>query len=260
VHPGVVVEERFSHVHCEDCPPDEFTLFTIWGRVWLAKHNIVAEDRYYGGWIHRNGSMAYDSPADEYPDYVDFSRLVKLAETLGANKDMFRTDVFVGVPSSADVKKGATLEERRAAVKYAVSECEIFPTTPFDYFYDTTTPMQDEGARLWVAGYKMGNYRTVPNTEVPTEFIERGGRLSEHDDFEPFAQCEEQVDEEDEEDQCEVEDDEEEEEDQCDAVDDEDEGEEQCEAENDDEEEKEDECKAEDDDERADQKLQCSII
>jgi hypothetical protein len=188
VQPGTVVEERFSDVDCEDCPPDEFNLFTIWGRVWLANYVFVGEDKMFGGFIHRNGTIAHDSPMDKYPAYVDFPRMVKMAEELGANKDMFRTDIFVGVPSGA-VRKGATKEERLAAVKHAVSECEIYPTTPFDYFYENTTLMQDEGARLWIAGYKMGNYRTVPNTEVPNEFINKGGRMSEHDDFKPFAKC-----------------------------------------------------------------------
>jgi hypothetical protein len=27
-------------------------------------------------------------------------------------------------------------------------------------------------ARLWIAGYKMGNYVTVPNSEVPLEYKE----------------------------------------------------------------------------------------
>jgi hypothetical protein len=38
----------------------------------------------------------------------------------------------------------------------------------------SSEPLPDdvlEGAtRLWIAGYKLGNYRTVPNTEVPEEF------------------------------------------------------------------------------------------
>jgi len=184
VRPGLIIEERFSNVECEDCTPAEFNVFTIWGRVWLAKYQTETEDGMFFGFIHRNGTMADDSPEDGYPDYVDFSRLVKMAETLGANKDMFRTDVFVGVPSGT-VKKGATLEERLAAVRYAISECEIFPTTRFESIDDTTRPMEDEAARLWIAGYKMGNYQTVPNMEVPIEFMESGGRLSDHDDFEP---------------------------------------------------------------------------
>ena len=30
----------------------------------------------------------------------------------------------------------------------------------------------EEAARLWITGYKLGNYRIVPNTEVPVEFQE----------------------------------------------------------------------------------------
>lgn len=143
VHPGLVVEERFTHVNCEDCPPDEFNLFTVWGRVWSAKLNVLGEDGYDSGWIHRNGTVGHGSHLHKYPEYVDFPRLVAMAETLGANKDMFRTDVFVGVPAGA-VKKGATPEERAAAVKYAVSECEIYPTTVFDDNAAVATPREDE--------------------------------------------------------------------------------------------------------------------
>jgi hypothetical protein len=38
--------------------------------------------------------------------------------------------------------------------------------------------VREEGARLWIAGYKMGNYKTTPNSEIPSEFLETG-KLSE---------------------------------------------------------------------------------
>jgi hypothetical protein len=51
-----------------------------------------------------------------------------------------------------------------------VNECEIYPTTSFLYW----PQLAQDGARLWVAGYKMGNYRTIPNDEIPKEFLEHG--------------------------------------------------------------------------------------
>lgn len=42
-------------------------------------------------------------------------------------------------------------------------------------FVDKELP--EEAARLWIAGYKMGNYKVVPNTEVPDEYL-RTGKLS----------------------------------------------------------------------------------
>jgi len=54
----------------------------------------------------------------------------------------------------------------------AISENEIFPPT---LFVDKELP--EEAARLWIAGYKMGNYKVVPNTEVPEEYL-RTGKLS----------------------------------------------------------------------------------
>lgn len=83
---------------------------------------------------------------------------------------MFRADFFVGIPSdSPTLKKGATMEERLAHVRYAVSECELHPTTVFH-----TDKITDEAARLWVAGYMIGNYKLVPNDEVPEEFFYKG--------------------------------------------------------------------------------------
>jgi hypothetical protein len=98
-----------------------------------------------------------------------------MAEELGAHKDMFRLDVFVGVPTSVKslLHNGATEEERLEHLEIAISESEIFPTTPFNDF-----DLTEEAARLWIAGYKIGNYRVVPNTEVPDEF-KQTGKLSE---------------------------------------------------------------------------------
>jgi hypothetical protein len=170
VNSGIVVEERFTDVQNENIPPREFNIFTIWGKVWVAQMNIVEEnDRFAEGFFLRNGTMLFDPDhTHTIPDWLDFAELVRIAEHLGANKDMFRTDIFVGVPSGRPaLREGATSEEIRASVTIAVSESEIYPTTAF---WDET--ISEEGARLWVAGYKMGNYGIVPNTEVPPEYLE----------------------------------------------------------------------------------------
>jgi hypothetical protein len=83
---------------------------------------------------------------------------------------MLRVDTFVGVPSVT----GSDIDERMEAMVYAVSECEIHPTTRLDLWKPGS---EDEGARLWIAGYKVGNYITIPNDEVPDEFLETS-RLS----------------------------------------------------------------------------------
>lgn len=181
VNPGFVIEERFTAFDNEDAPPLEFKIFTIWGRVWVAQMNYVeGQNGWCGGFVHRNGTMVAGSYGDQYVEDVDgfknvvswvnWPHLVQIAEMLGENKDMFRTDIFVGVPAgSPSLKKGAAEEERRAAIQFAVSESEIYPATIF-----VDKEISDEGARLWIAGYKMGNYRLVPNTEVPAEFLEFG--------------------------------------------------------------------------------------
>jgi hypothetical protein len=168
VNPGIIIEELFTHVQNENVPPLEFNIFTIWGKVWIAQMNVVVEEgRFNDGFVFHNGTML-PGQHGTVPDWLDFSELVRIAEQLGANKDMFRTDIFVGVPAGV-LGAGASKEEGMASIQYAVSESEIYPTT---VFWDTT--ICEEGARLWIAGYKIGNYSTVPNTEVPPAFLETG--------------------------------------------------------------------------------------
>lgn len=78
-------------------------------------------------------------------------------------------DVFVGLPAGdAVLRADLSAEEHIAAVRYVVSETEIYPTTTVDEV------IFEEAARLWVAGYKVGNFRVVKNTEVPNIFLEKG--------------------------------------------------------------------------------------
>lgn len=172
VLPGIIIEERFTALDCYECPPPEFQLFTIWGRVWITQLNYVeGQNKWMAGNLHRNGTLVksdrlIENPLETWLDWVDFPYLVSIAERLGAHKDMLRVDIFAGLPAgSPSLRKGATREEKLAEVQYAVSEYSFHPTTILD---DEVT---DEGARLWIAGYKVGNYRVVPNTEVSPEFL-----------------------------------------------------------------------------------------
>jgi hypothetical protein len=176
VKPGVVVEERMVEVDHFHRAPVEFCVFVIWGKVWVAQMNLIdGEERYLGHWMYRNGTLARGDVSKDLEDYIEFSRVVEIAESLGANKDMFRVDIFVGLPAgSPALRADASREERLEAVEYGVNECEIYPTTNFRSWQQ----LAQDGARLWVAGYKKGNYVTVPNTEVPEEFLETGS-LSE---------------------------------------------------------------------------------
>lgn len=170
VRPGAIVEERYTDLGNEDAPPTEFNVFTIWGKVWVGQYNYVTDHRWCGGFFYHNGTASVGS-GRVLPTWIDWPRVMEIAEKLGANKDMFRTDIFVGVPAGA--KSGKTAGERKKAVKYAVSECELYPTT---IFHDAK--LSEEATRLWIAGYKAGIYRTIPNTEVPQEYIDNGGYLS----------------------------------------------------------------------------------
>jgi hypothetical protein len=166
VQPGYVVEELWTAHHNSNAPPDELNIFIIWGRVFVAQWNTVeGQHRWTETFIYRNGSLTTEEGT--VPAWMCFDILVEIAENLGAHKDMFRVDIFVGIPASANVPENATVKERMKYLEIAVSECEIFPTTIFP-----TDTLSEEMARLWIAGYKMGNYVTVPNSEVPLEYKE----------------------------------------------------------------------------------------
>jgi hypothetical protein len=81
---------------------------------------------------------------------------------------MFRVDIFVGHSTQQ-----TSLKREEAAI--VVSEFEIHPTTVL-----RDPNILEEAARLWVAGYKIGNYRLIPNNQVPSAFLENG-MLSESD-------------------------------------------------------------------------------
>ncbi|VEU33317.1 unnamed protein product [Pseudo-nitzschia multistriata] len=202
VRPGIVVEERFTqpggtHGHHKDGGRDdpggraaffrggmEFKVFTIWGRAWLTVWRPGTDG--VRALFFRNGtSLAFDPPAkkrkqgagreapprgdpEPLPDWIDWERVVSMGERLGRNKDMFRTDIFVGVGSgSRTLKSGGNTHG--GAVRYVVSETEIHPT-PLRGFEEVF----EEAGRLWLAGYYLLHERhglsVVPNTEVPPSF------------------------------------------------------------------------------------------
>jgi len=172
VRPGIVVEERFTSWDGEDDRGGmEFKVFTIWGKMWLAIQRPGMDGAV--AILRRNGTnLQWEGKSDPLPEWIDWPRIVEIAETSGANKDMFRTDIFVGVPSSGNSPSSSSREERLKAVRYVISESEIHPT---EYFHVRgTKDILDEGGRLWLAGYAKGNYKVVPNTEVPPAFVQHG--------------------------------------------------------------------------------------
>jgi len=157
VRPGIVMEELFSHHVDRSRPPHEFCMFVIWGKVHIGQWNQVDVDaRYSEGFFYRDGTSVPDCPMS-LPDWVPWDELVEIAERLSEHKDMFRVDMFVGVPRYS---------EESANLRVVVSESEIHPTTMFCNPF-----IAEEMARLWVAGYKVGNYEIIPNDEVPVDFI-----------------------------------------------------------------------------------------
>ncbi|CAB9529151.1 expressed unknown protein [Seminavis robusta] len=174
VKAGFVIEERFSAFDSDDKPAVEFKVFTIWGRVWLANWR---RGNRRPGLVHRNGTVVEwtGKDTDSLPDWVNWDRVVEVAERLARHKDMYRVDVFVGLPSDHPALKSTSRAAQMAAVQIRVSETEFVPST---HLKDPA--LFEEASRLWKAGYKMGIHKLIPNDEVPKAFLEKGF-LSEED-------------------------------------------------------------------------------
>lgn len=157
VQPGIVIEELFSNHEDRSLPPHEFCMFVIWGKVYVGQWNEVGDDRYLSGFFYRDGSSAPGCPRSELPAWIPWEELVALAEVMSQHKDMFRVDMFVGVPRYS---------QESAKLRIVVSESEIHPTTMFCNPF-----IAEEMARLWIAGYKIGNYELIPNDEVPSDYV-----------------------------------------------------------------------------------------
>ena len=198
VQPGIVIEERFTtsvsslssksttatnnndnengNDIIDRTGGTEFKVFTIWGRMFLGiwrpgmdgAVGLYRRDGTNINWSGRN-----DPPL---PGWISWDKVVSIAERSGANKDMFRTDIFVGVASSFSssslITSDTTNNNNNNNIRYVISESEIHPTEIFHY--KKMKKILDEGSRLWLAGYINGNYRVVPNSEVPSIFVEQG--------------------------------------------------------------------------------------
>ncbi|CAB9521537.1 expressed unknown protein [Seminavis robusta] len=174
VKPGIMVEERYTGLEEDSAGAVEFKVFTIWGRVWLAQWRPgVSKIRAF---IKRDGTaLAWDGgtkPEQQLPEWINWQHIVEMAEGLGKHKDMFRTDIFVGIPAARHREDGARKEQLEA--KYVVNENEIHPTP-----LKGTESVFQEAGRLWLAGYKIGNYKVIRDLEVPDEFA-KTGTLSDH--------------------------------------------------------------------------------
>ncbi|OEU11083.1 hypothetical protein FRACYDRAFT_246188 [Fragilariopsis cylindrus CCMP1102] len=152
----------------------EFKVFTIWGRAWLTVWRPGVDG--VQALLYRNGTnLIYNPPMKQkkqkekdknksnsnstiptqhhpsttlsppivtkLPTWIDWERVIEIGETLGRNKDMFRTDIFVGVTasSSSSATSPATStstststksnsNKNKNRIRYVVSETEIHPT------------------------------------------------------------------------------------------------------------------------------------
>ena len=202
VRPGIVVEERFTQPTIADGNTKathdgdgeaflkggmEFKVFTIWGKAWLTVWRPGTDG--VKALFFRNGTnLVFDPPIKnkktkpssdpeihKLPEWLEWDKVINIAETLGRNKDMFRTDIFVGVAVSVS---GESSDEE--TIRYVVSETEIHPT-PLRGF----ETVFEEAGRLWLAGYyylfaaksrSSPAFKVIPNTEVPRSFSTRDDR------------------------------------------------------------------------------------
>jgi hypothetical protein len=92
------------------------------------------------------------------PKWVDWERVIEIGEKLGRNKDMFRTDIFVGVTASSSAAAAT-----KSIIRYVVSETEIHPTPLRGYEI-----IFNEAGRLWLAGYYYNNMNNNANINTNT--------------------------------------------------------------------------------------------
>jgi hypothetical protein len=94
VMPGIVVEERIHSfdrgARCENSEEPsamEFKVFVIWGKVWVAQWycscwvKLLGSPQYLWdpGYVRRDGTMVHGSWEASIPDWVDWTRIVEIA-------------------------------------------------------------------------------------------------------------------------------------------------------------------------------------
>ena len=163
---GLLIEERFlSGEETDDdaLPALEFKCFAIWSRLFACHYR---RGNFNAGYYDRSGNLIYKKPGaasvSSLPTYVDWDKVVDIAERRAAHMDELRVDIYVGRGSDDD---------KSDPIRYVVSEVEIEQTSKFD------PELMDEATRLWIAGYRMNIFKVVPNTEVPKVYLENGLKL-----------------------------------------------------------------------------------
>jgi hypothetical protein len=146
VRPGLTIEERLVDFNWYDRPPTEFHMFVVWGKVVFGQMNYVNWGRrIHGAFINRNLTLHWASDYKKFPhDWIEWTwpRLVETAEKLGANKDMFRVDFLVGIPSTSPSLRSGRREDKVSgqARTPCRSQHRRFPTFFADPFAFVSLP------------------------------------------------------------------------------------------------------------------------
>jgi hypothetical protein len=155
-------------------------VYLIWGRVWMACWG-KAEGPSHPGMIHRNGTVVMDDHvAVSVPKWIPWETIVAISEDLAQHKDLYQVNVVVGAAAeTAHMLQHSTRKEMLDNIKVIVTDTHFDPTISFH-----EKELLDEMGRLWLAGYEMGIFRTIPNPEVPMEYIQKS-RLSQEEANQP---------------------------------------------------------------------------
>jgi hypothetical protein len=168
VQPGLLIEDRLTGFESVDHPPMKLSVYVIWGHVWMANWRN-AEGTGHAGMVFPNGTVVMDDLGTlKIPRWAKWELIMQRAEEIAAQKDILQVDFLVGVTAETAHKlTHATRQEKLAKVQIVVSDVKLMPDSKFPH-----DGLMNEMGRLWIAGYEMGIYKSVPNDEVPTEYLQ----------------------------------------------------------------------------------------
>jgi hypothetical protein len=168
IQPGFLIEDRLTGFESVDNPPMKLSVVVIWGQVWMANWRN-AEGPGHAGMVFPNGTVVMDDLGTvKIPRWAKWELIMQRAEEIAAQKDILQVDFLVGVTAeTAHALAHSTRQEKLAKVQIVVSDVKLMPDAKFPH-----DGLLNEMGRLWVAGYEMGIYKSVPNDEVPTSYVQ----------------------------------------------------------------------------------------
>jgi hypothetical protein len=163
VKPGIMVDERFTSLHGDDdrgCM--ELKVHAIWGRAWMVywRGGVDGVQRFF----NRNcNQLLWEGKSTLFQSGWIGNESLLLVSTWERTKICFALTCL-----SVSLRRSTTPQEE---VLTSSPPCDML------FLKQKSTPIRgtervfDEGGRLWLAGYRIGNYKTIPDSEVPSAFM-----------------------------------------------------------------------------------------